>query len=507
MVPRFLLAAIAIVLGAASAAPASAQSTLPTIANAQTIDDIVNAVDYQPSTHGDVLRLYRAFFDREPELGGAQYWLDVRDQGQSLENIAEYFTLSDEFANNYAGTDNVTYLERVYPNVLGRDYDQAGFDYWLDLLQGTNVSGQNPDGAAISRGAVVRWITAGIEFKNTYPYSPPPPAPGGPQNPGNPLGTAVVPAAAAAESIVSPDHVIGNGTPASCTSAEVVAAVAQGGTITFDCGPDPITIEMHQTAKVVNNQDPDIVIDGGGLVTLSGGGERRILYMNTCDQAQVWTTAHCQNQDHPRLTVQNIHFTAGNSTGQGYMGGGAVFVRGGRFKAVNTMFTANRCESTGPDVAGAGLRVVSQYNDLPVYITNSTFGGSEAEANICSNGGGLSTIGSSYTILNSVFSHNHAIGNGANPAQPGTPGGGNGGAIYNDGGTFHLRVEGTIITDNTANEGGGGIFYVSNNRGGTMTLTDVVMARNPSAGFETAGLPGIFYLGNGDPVITGSTLR
>jgi hypothetical protein len=30
---------------------------------------------------------------------------------------------------------------------------------------------------------------------------------------------------------------------------------------------------------------------------------------------------------------------------------------------------------------------------------------------------------------------------------------------------------------------------------------------NPSAGFETAGYPGIFYLGNGAPQITGSTLQ
>ena len=485
--------------------PASAQ--LPTIDNAETIDDIVNAVDYLPDTHGDVLRLYRAFFDREPELDGAQYWLDVRDQGFSLENIANYFTQSEEFANNYSGTDDREYLSRVYPNVLGRDYDQAGFDYWLDFLQGTNASGENAEGARLSRGAIVRWITAGQEFKNNYPYRPDAPAPGGPQNPGNPAGTAVVPAAGAAASIVSPDHVIGNGSPAGCTSAAVVNAVAQGGVITFDCGPEPVTIEMMTTAKVVNDQDPDIVIDGGGLVTLSGGGERRILYMNTCDPAQVWTTPHCENQDHPRLTVQNIHFTAGNSTGQGYMGGGAVFVRGGRFKAVNTIFTANRCESVGPDVAGAGLRVVSQYDNLPVYITNSTFGGSAEAANICSNGGGLSTIGSSFAILNSVFSHNYAIGNGANPAQPGTPGGGNGGAIYNDGGTYHLVVRGTVIADNSANEGGGGIFYVSNNRAGTMTLDGVVMARNPSLGFETSGLPGIFYLGNGNPVVTGSSLQ
>ncbi len=81
--------------------------------------------------------------------------------------------------------------------------------------------------------------------------------------------------------------------------------------IVFDCGPDPATIEMLEPAKVFNDTGPDIVIDGGGLVTLSGRGENRILYMNTCDPDLIWTTSHCQNQDEPRLTVQNLTFVDG----------------------------------------------------------------------------------------------------------------------------------------------------------------------------------------------------
>jgi hypothetical protein len=99
------------------------------------------------------------------------------------------------------------------------------------------------------------------------------------------VGAYPVPPEAGAADTSNPDRVIGTGTPQSCTSAAVVAAVAQGGVITFDCGPDPVTITMTETAKIVNNTGPEIVIDGGGLVTLSGGGSRRILYMNTCDPA------------------------------------------------------------------------------------------------------------------------------------------------------------------------------------------------------------------------------
>jgi len=321
--------------------------------------------------------------------------------------------------------------------------------------------------------------------------------------PGNPQGAATVPVEAQAVNTSSPTRVIGNGTPASCTSAAVVSAVALGGIITFNCGADPITIPMTATARIRNNTGPEIVIDGGGKVMLDGGGARRILYMNTCDQAQVWTTAHCQDQDHPRLTIQNLTFINGNSTGETMEGGGggAVFVRGGRVKVVNSRFFSNRCDSTGPDVGGGALRVLSQSQGLPVYVTNSTFGGRADLGNECSNGGALSSIGVSWVVLNSYLSFNNAIGNGANPARAGTPGGGNGGAIALDGNLFTLRIAGSVVEDNHANEGGGGVFFVSNNRTGTMRIEGSTWQRNVSAGFETAGFPGIFFLGASPPVI------
>ena len=321
-------------------------------------------------------------------------------------------------------------------------------------------------------------------------------------------GTCEVPLDAQIEDTSAPDHVIGNGTPQSCTSAAVVNAVAQGGVITFNCGSANVEIDMLQTAKVFNNTGPKIVIDGGNKVTLNGMGQRRILYMNTCDQDQVWTTSHCQNQDHPQLTVQNLTFRNANSKSElEFDGGGAIWVRGGRFKIVNTIFENNVCADTGPDVGGAAVRVFSQYQGLPVYVNNSVFGGAEGKGNICSNGGGLSSIGVSFSVINSLFSYNHAIGNGANPSRPGSPGGGSGGAIYNDGNNFDLKLCGTTITNNTANEGGGAIFFVSNNRQGTLTIDKSDLIQNPSAGFETNGLPGIFYLGNGNPMISNSIIE
>lgn len=326
--------------------------------------------------------------------------------------------------------------------------------------------------------------------------------------PGNPDGECSIPTDARQEDVSTPDRIIGTGSPQSCTSEAVVAAIAKGGIITFNCGPAPVTITMKQTAKFFNNTGPKIVIDGGGKVTLSGNDAHRILYMNTCDPDQVWTTSHCQNQDHPRLTVQNLTFAHGNAKAETrYDGGGAIWVRGGRFKIVNCRFINNACADTGPDTGGAAVRVLSQYQNKPVYVVNSTFGGLEGDGNVCSNGGGLSSIGVSFTVLNSVFSYNRAIGNGANPARPGTPGGGSGGAIYNDGNTFTLSLCGTRIENNSANEGGGAIFFVSNDRSGSLVIKDSLLSGNVSGRFETPGYPGIFVLADGDPVVINSTIQ
>jgi hypothetical protein len=309
----------------------------------------------------------------------------------------------------------------------------------------------------------------------------------------------------------NPDHVVGDGTAESCTATAFREAVAEGGVITFDCGDEPVRITLDEPARIYNDASDEVVIDGGGKVTLSGRGQNRILYMNTCDQNLVWTTPHCQNQDHPRLTLQNLTFVDGHVTGEkpidGVYGGGAVFVRGGRLKVINCQFFNNTCDETGPDVGGGALRVLSQYDNQPVYVVNSRFGGEGELGNECSNGAALSSIGVSWEVIDSAFENNRAIGIGANPAREGTPGGGSGGAMYFDGNTFDVNVCGTVIEDNHAREGGGAIFFVSNDRTGTLRIEGSRLTNNPSEGFETSGYPGIFVLAAEDPEVVNSTLE
>jgi hypothetical protein len=377
---------------------------------------------------------------------------------------------------------------------------------------GTSSDHAAPVGAAGSASALIIPVvapTASATAASPSPSAKPSAssAPAAPFSAGNPNGHAAIPADAQPVDTSRPDHVVGNGTPASCTSAAVVTAVAAGGVITFSCGPDPVVITMTATAKL-RNASTRVVLDGGGMVTLSGGGARRILYLNTCDQAQGWATSHCQNQQYPQLTVQNLTFANGNSTGESTDGGGggAIFDRGGRLKVVNSRFVGNRCDSTGPDLGGAAVRALEQWQGMPVYVVGSTFGGAPGAGGVCSNGGALSSIGVSWSVLNCVMTYNSAIGHGANPARSGTPGGGSGGAIYTDGNTYSVTIQGSIIEHNTANEGGGALFYVSNDRTGTLAIRGSTLSANLSKGFWTDGYPGIFFLGSAKPSVSGSTL-
>jgi hypothetical protein len=307
---------------------------------------------------------------------------------------------------------------------------------------------------------------------------------------GNPAGHQPVPAAARAVNTSHPNHVIGRGTPAGCTSAAVVKAVAEGGIITFDCGPKPVTIKMTATAKVVNTSHR-VVLDGGGKVTLSGGTKIRILYMNTCDPKQVYTTSDCWEQQWPQLVVQNLSFVNAYSgvreTSTSDYGGGAIFDQGGQLKVVNSAFIDNRCYKTGPDLGGGAVRALGMYPRTPVYVNHDTFTG-----NSCSNGAALSGLFANFYVVNSLMTNNRATGLGANPAGSGTPGGGSGGAIYNDGNSYNVTISGTVMTGNTAPEGGDAIFFVVDNGAGTLKIEYSTLHNDHKSAFQDAHDQGIF---------------
>lgn len=248
--------------------------------------------------------------------------------------------------------------------------------------------------------------------------------------------------------VSSPASVVGDGTKASCTEAQLDAAIAKGGVITFDCGGDA-TIAVTSTKMITK----DTVIDGGGKVTLSGGGAVRILAIET-NNFEALT---------PTLTVQRITLRDGRSTGTAIPlgtdvdgGGGAIYHHGGNVIAIDSVFLDNEGPVEGPDVGGGAI--------YGVGAGATTIVGCTFSANHCANGGAVGVLGGDLTIVNSVLQGNEATGSGANYIDPNgnqAGKGGNGGAVVMDGKGKSLTICGSVFAKNKGGAFGGAVFRTS----------------------------------------------
>jgi hypothetical protein len=84
---------------------------------------------------GQAYRLYRAAFDRAPDLAGIGYWIGRMDKGAGELQVASEFISSAEFASLYGSAPSTTgFITKLYANVLHRVPDQAGYDYWVGAI-------------------------------------------------------------------------------------------------------------------------------------------------------------------------------------------------------------------------------------------------------------------------------------------------------------------------------------------------------------------------------------
>ena len=78
--------------------------------------------------------------DRTPDTGGYQYWQDRFESGTSMARIGDEFYWSPEMQTHMDVDEDglVTddeFVTHLYVNVLNRDLDQDGYDYWLGRLK------------------------------------------------------------------------------------------------------------------------------------------------------------------------------------------------------------------------------------------------------------------------------------------------------------------------------------------------------------------------------------
>jgi hypothetical protein len=100
-------------------------------------DTLATGLVLSPSTDvrvGGPDRLYRAAFGREAETDGLRYWVDRRDGGLTLTSMARLFSGTPEFRNAYDQLGDTAFVTAIYRNILGRDPEAAGRDYWVGRL-------------------------------------------------------------------------------------------------------------------------------------------------------------------------------------------------------------------------------------------------------------------------------------------------------------------------------------------------------------------------------------
>ncbi len=114
---------------------------------------VSNTVVRPLALDGQVSRLYRAYFQRDPDAAGFVYWRDQRAGGNGLESVSDAFAASPEFQATYGALDNGAFVDLVYGNVLGRPADPSGRAYWLGQLA-----------AGASRGQVMVGFSESTEF-------------------------------------------------------------------------------------------------------------------------------------------------------------------------------------------------------------------------------------------------------------------------------------------------------------------------------------------------------
>ncbi len=245
------------------------------------------------------------------------------------------------------------------------------------------------------------------------------------------------------------DAVVGNGSAASCkqTAFDNALAAAQsgGGTITFNCGLATIPFSSQ---KVITSH---VVIDGGGLITLSGGDATRLFRV----------------QNGRSLTLRNIILTDGFS-GNDY--GGAIYVENGAWLTVEGATIKD--SATNGQAGGAIIDFGGTVEISDSSITNNQ-----------SSYGAINSVGA-LTVRRTTISGNRAID------------GGGGLSVGGD-----VTVEDSHIAGNSARVGGA--MYITSS--GDVTITGSTFSDNMADGAIAAETGGGAIVSDGFLRIEGSS--
>lgn len=268
------------------------------------------------------------------------------------------------------------------------------------------------------------------------------------------------------------------GVVTNCTEADLRAALAGGGLVTFACDG---TITLDNT---ITNSSA-VVLDGAGhQITLSGNSAVRVFLVNSNVTVAVHNLTIANGDSLGGSAILNLGGTVNltsvslqantaslysmNDDFSPRAGGGAIFNRGGFITATNCRFAGNVAQtpmdifsSGSPLVNGGAIRNEAGQVTLHgcAFVGNRAAGGAVMFSGTGQNGdpglGGAIHNSGSVTLDLCRFASNSASGGSASPYPQWTGfsgSEGSGGAIFNVG---TLTVDRTSFSDNTATGGSG----------------------------------------------------
>jgi hypothetical protein len=102
-----------------------------------------NGIFYQNKDVVAVSMAYKGIFGRESDRAGQDFWTAKLTSGEtSVDSMVRSFMDSPEFKSKFGNLEISVYIDKIYQNVLGREADEAGKEFWYRniLLENTNIS-------------------------------------------------------------------------------------------------------------------------------------------------------------------------------------------------------------------------------------------------------------------------------------------------------------------------------------------------------------------------------
>ncbi len=106
------------------------------------------------TTVNSIKRLYSAYFLRDADQQGLEYWKGQAGRGVDMPDVSESFAASSEFGARYGQLSSKNFVALVYTNVMGRSADKSGYDYWLRKLS-----------SGMSRGEMMTNFSESTEYR------------------------------------------------------------------------------------------------------------------------------------------------------------------------------------------------------------------------------------------------------------------------------------------------------------------------------------------------------